>query len=122
MKYTILFIVFAVLSACSGTKSGREDITGTYVNIETDSLRTVYDTLDVRKIHPQATDAYEIVKRSRVVFKKAEDEQFSKANRERINATFDATNNILRTEDPGIVYSVDGNTLVLDKSVYEKIN
>lgn len=122
MKRTISLIVLAAAAAC-GSTGNQKDITGTYVNTTTDDLKTVYDTLDVHPINSQARDAYEITIRSRVVFKNADDAHFNKTNKDIINATMDAANSVLRTEDPGILYNIDTKTgsLLLGETVYEKI-
>ncbi|TXJ24859.1 MAG: hypothetical protein E6Q24_15025 [Chitinophagaceae bacterium] len=122
MKRTILLLAFVAVAACRST-GNQNDISGTYVNTQADDLKTVFDTLDVRPANSQSRDAYEITIRSRVVFKNADDAHFNKTNQDVINATLDATNSILRTEDPGILYNIDTKTttLRLGEAVYEKI-
>ena len=109
--------------ACKFTPKKRTSVSGTYVRVAETEINTVYDTLDFSLVNDKTDELYEISQRSSTHFKKKEEQGFNKKSERTITGTYDDQYQVIRTPDPGIVYSFDykNATVTTNGVVYRKI-
>lgn len=116
-------IVTLVVASCTGGKTHHKGIVGTYIRISDNDINIVYDTVSFSLVNNQAKNVYTIDNRSKVVFKKEKEQSYNKRTTRTTTGTYDSDNQVMRTEDPGIVYSFDfeDGTVRVNAVLYRKI-
>lgn len=118
-----LFILVFPL-ACHLSKNERDFVSGTYVRTVDSDIYTLHDTVRFSPVGKKESDVYHINQRSKTLFKKAGEQKFNKRTNDVMTGTYDAEKNVMRTGDPGILYSFDSKkgSVIVNGIQYQKIN
>lgn len=116
-------LIALLLPSCTSEKTHHKDIVGTYSRIAESDINVVYDTISFAPVNNQAKNVYSIAKHSKVVFKKENEQSYNKKTASTTTGFYDNENQVMRTEDPGIVYSFDfeDSTVRMNAVLYRKI-
>ncbi|MCD2424404.1 hypothetical protein LQ567_16610 [Niabella pedocola] len=122
MKTACFFVIMLIFS-CTLVTRNKNEIAGTYARIAENEIYILHDTLILSPVSKQANHEYRIIQRSQTNFKNPTEQKFNKRAKHFINGTYDPQTGIMKTDDPGRLYSFDPKetTITINEIIYRKI-
>lgn len=122
MKTACFFFIMLIFSCKQNSRNGNK-LVGTYVRVSENELYILHDTLNISPVSERANHEYRIIQRSQTNFKNPAEQKFNKRAKHFINGTYDPETGIMKTDDPGRLYSFDPKetTITIHEIIYRKI-